>query len=168
MFQDRADIDNPLLVGIMELCDPKYTTNLVWELLKFLNANLNEAAIGYYINQRGVIFIDPYPSLCAERMLRRNTGGDLHRSRISRYAIVQAMAYYTVARLFGWKVYCVPYTSRREFDPTVYTRIADELLTNEYFGMASLDNPIPAIYYARPPNNRPISTDYPKAVGIYK
>lgn len=152
----------------MELCDTKYTTDLVWELLRFLNANLNEAAIGYYLNQRGVIFIDPYPSVCAERMLQRNSGGDLHRSRLSRYAIVQAMAYYTVARLFNWKVYCVPYTADHKFDPSRYTRIAKELLTPKYFGVATVDKPIPAVYYARPPNNRVIDSTFAKAAGIYK
>lgn len=165
---DRSSIDNPLWVGIMDLCDPKYTYSLVQELMRFLNANLNAAAIGYYINQRGVVFIDPYPSLCAQRMLKRNDGGDAFRARIGRYAITQAMAYYTIARLFGWKVYCVPYTEHRKFDPSAYTRIADELLTDQYFGIATKNNPIPSTSYGRPPNDRPVDHTYAKAVGIYK
>lgn len=152
----------------MELCDPKYKETLVWELLRFLNSNLNAATIGYYINQIGVVFIDPYPSLCEKRMMARSTGGDIYRSRIGRYAIVQTMAYYIVARLFGWKIYCVPYVGNRQFHPEGYKAIARELMSERYFGVATLENPLPKHHYERPPNDRPIDTAYPKSVGIFK
>lgn len=152
----------------MELCDPKYERDLVWRLLRFLNANLNEASIGYYMSQRGVVFVDPYPSLCAARMMARGTGGDAYRCRLDRYAIVQAMAYYTVARLFGWKLYCVPYTSERKFDPARYTAIAEELLSVECFGLPDDSNPLPVSRYNQPINNWTIDNTYPKSVGIYK
>lgn len=166
LLQDRSAIDNPLWVAIMELCNPVYEETLVDELLKFVNANFNEPALGYFIGQRGVVFVDPFPDVCARRMLSRSTGGDAHRGRIDKYAIVQSMAYYTVARLFGWRVYCVPYTANQTIDSSRYLTISHEL--DGYFGYASSDNLLPQSRYKRPVNNYPINNKFAKSIGIYK
>lgn len=150
----------------MELCNPVYEETLVDELLKFVNANFNEPALGYFIGQRGVVFVDPLPDVCASRMLSRSTGGDAHRGRIDKYAIVQSMAYYTVARLFGWRVYCVPYTAKRTIDSSRYLVISHEL--DDYFGYASNENRLPQPRYGRPVNNYPINNKFAKSIGIYK
>lgn len=164
----------------MQYCEPRYEDRLVDELLRFINANFNEPSLAYFIGQRGAIFVDPYPSICERRMLARGTGGDAYRGRLRGYAVTQAIAYYMVARLFGWKVFCVPYTETssssspssfsslsRQFQPSKYKEIANYLV-QEYFGLPNANNPVPKTRYDRPQNVYIPDMEYAKAVGIFK
>jgi hypothetical protein len=151
----------------MQYCDPRYEDTLVDEILKFVNANFNAPSIAYFVGQKGVIFVDPYPSICEQRMLARGTGGDAYRGRLRGYAITQAIAYYTIARLFGWKVFCVPYDESRQFDPKRYQDIAKYLI-ERYFGLPDQSDPIPKSRYDRPQNVYVPDFEFAKSVGIFK
>lgn len=163
---DRGHIDNPLWVGIMQFCDPRHSETLVTDLLNFISDNFNAATLGFFIAQKGVVFVDPYASKCAERMLRRGTGGDAFRGRIATYAIVQTMAYLMVAKLFGWRVYCVPYDASGNFDPSQYGQIAEEM--HAFFGEVGTTYPLPRERYGKPLGLLCPDPTYPKSVGIYK
>lgn len=93
------------------MCEPATTMNFVNYLLEFIDAAFNEPVLGYLIEQQGAVFVDARISKCADRMLYRGTGGDAQRGRLLRYAAAQCLSYYAMARLFGWRVYTVPYTS---------------------------------------------------------
>lgn len=168
---DRGSIDNVIWSFIMPACDPAQKDVMVDRLFEFINANFNEPSLVEYISQKGVIFIDPYSHLNQARMLARCTDGDAHRGRINLYPIAQFITYYTIARLCGWSIYCVPYTPDRIFEPSRYITIADELI--EYFGEPTITNKtafdtLNFIRYAKPPNDYPLDNTYPKAVGIFK
>jgi len=168
---DRGHIDNIIWSFIMPACDEQTGDTLVVNMFQFLTSEFNQLSIMNFISHKGVIFIDPYPNLNRERMRARGTGGDAHRSRITLYPIVQCIVYYTVARLFGWPVYCVPYTGNRIFSPNEYEKICKKLKV--YFGEA-----FPTKYdtapmkkghiYAKPSNTYIINNVYPKSVGIFK
>ena len=165
---DRSSIDNLLWVWIMQYCNPKYEESLVDELLRFVNVNFNAPSLAYFIGQKAAIFVDPFPSICEKRMLVRGTGGDAYRGRLRGYAITQAIAYYAIARLFGWKVFCVPYDESRNFDTSRYANIADYLI-HHYFGMPdSTTNPIPQSRYDKPQNVYVPDFEFAKSVGIFK
>ena len=171
--QDRGNIDNTLWLWIMNHCGVEHQGTLVSDLLRFIDSTFNAATIGYFMTQNVVIFIDPQPLLNAERMLRRGTGGDSTRGRIKYYAHTQALAYYTMARLFGWKVFCVPYDytdpQNPTFAPEKYSAIADYI--NASFALPSLPCPSDELTvrsFEKPSNEYLIDNTYAKAVGIYK
>ncbi|AQN78638.1 ACH96267.1 GrBNV gp17-like protein [Kallithea virus] len=164
---DRGYIDNIIWSYIMPKC--KNVDNmLVYDMFSFFNANFNEPSIAQYISQKGLIFIDPYVKLNRERQMKRCESGDAHRARIYMYPIVQFMVYYTVARLFGWKVLCVPYDSDRNFDNQRYNENIE--IVRQYFGHPAMDECIPLelTRFDKPENNYEIDNYYPKAVGIFK
>lgn len=162
---DRGTIDNILWAFIMEACDPKKKFTLVDDMFKFFNANFNEPAIANFISQRGAIFIDPLPYKNADRMLCRSTEGDSYRSRIDQYPKVQFIVYYTAARLFGWRVFCVPYDANQNFNPQQYINIGASL--QKYFGPAIPTNR-DFVRFAKPNNNYILNNEFPKSVGIFK
>ncbi|AYP97904.1 GrBNV gp17-like protein-like protein [Mauternbach virus] len=165
---DRGYIDNVIWSFIMPACNSNESSSFVNKMLSFLNANFNEPSIAQYISQKGLIFIDPYVDLNRSRQLRRCVSGDAHRARIFMYPIAQFMTYYTVARLFGWKVICVPYDVDRNFDNVKYEQNID--LIRNYFGTPTFDDIVDrqVIRFAKPHNNYTIDTLYPKIVGIFK
>lgn len=155
----------------MTACNPAQKDIMVDCLFKFINANFNEPSLVDYISQKGVVFIDPYSHLNQARMLARCTDGDAYRGRINLYPIAQFITYYTIARLCGWSIYCVPYTPDRIFEPSRYITIANKL--SGYFGTPTIINTeafdtSKFVRYAKPPNNYPLNNTYPKAVGIFK
>lgn len=157
----------------MNHCGEAHQSNLVMDLLRFIDSTFNAATIAYFMTQNVVIFIDTQPLLNAERMLRRGTGGDSTRGRIKYYAHAQAIAYYTVARLFGWKVFCVPYdyTEPRKprFAPDKYSSIADYI--NALFALPSKvcnADEIVVETFDKPSNAYIVDNQYAKSVGIYK
>lgn len=162
---DRGSIDNPLWSFIMPACNPQRRDSLVGDLLSFINSSFNEPSIAEYITQKGVIFLDPYSRLNQERMLKRCAGGDPNRGRLSMYNPPQFMSYYTVARLFGWKCYAVPYTKERIFNPDGYKKIAVEV--EKIFGPPKSTG-TPFVWYNKPKNDFIIDNTYPKSVGIFK
>lgn len=160
---DRGPIDNPLWTAIMPLCDVQYQANAVMLMLNKIMTMLNENVIRYYMQQKGVIFIETSIAHNRLRMLKRNEGGDCHRARIKQYVPIQSLAYYTVGRLFGWKIICTPYING-EFTPQKYQKYIPEIL--EYFGPA-----IPQLIdptSSRPDDSFDLSNTYPHDVGIYK
>lgn len=162
---DRGPIDNPLWSVIMPLCDLRYKDRVVDELLRFFDGTMNEHVVAYYAcQQRVFVFVDPYPGLNRERMLKRCTGGDAFRARIYMYPIAQCIAYYIAARLFGWTVRCVPYDERREFQPQRYAAIADEI--NRSFGRPTKQPPLSQA--SRPSGHLLEDTEYSIATGIFK
>lgn len=163
---DRGHIDNPLWVGIMQFCNPIYRKTLILDILNFISDNFTATTIGFFIAQKGVVFVDPFPRKCSQRMLRRNNGGDAFRGRIATYAIVQTMAYYIVARLFGWKVYTVPYDINNNFDPSQYGRIGEEL--HAFFGPVGKSYPLPKERFSKAIGAMCFDQTYPKSIGIFK
>lgn len=157
----------------MNHCGEEHQENLVMDLLRFIDSTFNAATIGYFMTQNVVIFIDPQPLLNAERMLRRGTGGDSTRGRIKYYAHTQAIAYYTMSRLFGWKVFCVPYdyTDPKNpiFAPNKYDIVADYI--NASFAPPSVpcnSDELVVQAFDKPSNEYVIDNQYSKTVGIYK
>lgn len=136
---DRGPIDNPLWTIIMQLCDPSTDMKrVVYIILDFISQNFNENSLRYYAEQHCIVFIDPLPSCNRARMLNRNTGGDSNRARINNY-FIQAIAYYIVARICGWKVYTVPYDlAEKTYCPERYQQIAEDIL--ERFGKPNKSN----------------------------
>lgn len=157
----------------MNHCGEEHQANLVMDLLRFIDATFNAATIAYFMTQNVVIFIDTQPVLNAERMLRRGEGADSTRGRIKYYAHTQAIAYYTMARIFGWKVFCVPYNydnpKKPRFDPDKYEIIADYI--NAVFAVPSKkcnSDEIVVETFDKPSNDYIIDNRYAKSVGIYK
>nr|WIE70404.1 unknown [Oryctes rhinoceros nudivirus] len=75
------------------------------------------------------------------------------------------MTYYAVARLFGWKVICVPYTEDGEIDACRYQANIDAII--RYFGSPKRTGK-PYVRFSKPSNFYVIDTVYPKSVGIFK
>lgn len=157
----------------MNHCGEDHQKDLVDDLLKFIDSSFNAATIAYFMTQNVVIFIDTQPLLNAQRMLNRCTGGDSTRGRLKYYAHTQAVAYYTMARLFNWKVFCVPYNYKNPnnpiFDPKQYKKIADYI--NCDFRLASLNCnslDIPVDKFDKPSNDYKLDNTYAKSVGIYR
>lgn len=172
-LQDRGNIDNTIWLWIMNHCGAEHQANLVMDLLRFIDGTFNAATIGYFMTQNVVIFIDTEPLLNAERMLRRGTGGDSTRGRINYYAHTQAIAYYTVARLFGWKVFCVPYDytdpKKPTFAPDKYDVIADYINTSFVVpSMTCNSDELLVRAFDKPSNEYTFDNAYSKSVGIYK
>lgn len=163
---DRGYIDNVLWSFIMPACNPTKVDTVVMDMFRFFNANFNEPSIAQYITQKGVVFIDPFSKLNAERMLKRCTDGDAHRGRLTLYPTIQFLVYYTAARLFGWKIFCVPYTEDLKFDPIRYVEIADQL--QNYFGKPRSTNTLPFVRFSKPANDFEVDNFFPKSVGIFK
>lgn len=177
--QDRCSIDNPLWRFIMPLCDPAVSCDFVDRLLEFVDAAFNEPTLGYLIEQHGAVFLDPRVAHCANRMLRRGTGGDAQRGRLIRYASAQCLAYYAVARLFGWHVFTVPYTSSSpecdRLDGRRFDAIAQEI--GDWFSSLRRERQdarrpsLPSVSadgFARAAGTWDADMSYPRAVSIYK
>lgn len=162
---DRGYIDNILWVFIMYACAMKNIDTLVTELLRFFNANFNEAAIANFCSQKGVIFLDPYADKNKERMLNRNTDSDPHRARIEHYPVCQFIPYLFAALIFGWKIVAVPYTDDRQFNPIEYDEKIKRI--SDYFGKpANVDAEF--VRYAKPPNDYDVDSSFAKSIGIFK
>lgn len=149
---DRGPIDNPLWTIIMAIADPKFQrdplSSVNYIFSNFLK-ELSDNVVRYHMSHKVVVVIDPYPEKNRLRMLERFTGGDALRARINLYPYIQAIAYYTVARLYRWPVYCVPYTENETFDVERYTgEIIPKIIA--YFGT---------------PKHQPIQTLVPKVPG---
>lgn len=113
------------------------------------------------------MFIDPYPERCADRMIARSTGGDAQRGRLRNYAVTQTMAYYLIARLFGWMVCCVPYDEAGVISSEDYERLVDRVVGE--FGLPDRERkPLPSDRFAKPVDDFKINHDYAKSIGIYK
>lgn len=162
---DRGFIDNVLWTFIMPGCNPRNKKTFVHDLLSFLNSNFNEPSIAEYIQQKGVIFIDPKSDKNKERQLARCEDGDPWRGRLEMYTISQFMAYYVVARLFGWKVICVPYTDDGRIDDVRYKRNIETIV--KYFGVPKPTGR-PYVRYSKPSNFYIVDNSYSKSVGIFK
>nr|WDA64569.1 GrBNV_gp17-like protein [Oryctes rhinoceros nudivirus] len=162
---DRGFIDNVIWSFIMPGCNPQNKSTYIRDLFSFLNSNFNEPSIAEYITQKGVIFIDPKSKKNQERQLRRCEDGDPWRARLKLYTVSQFMTYYAVARLFGWKVICVPYTEDGEIDACRYQANIDAII--RYFGSPKRTGK-PYVRFSKPSNFYVIDTVYPKSVGIFK
>lgn len=162
----------------MNHCGEEYRKpTIIYDLLSFINSNFNAATLAYFMTQNVVIFIDTQPEMNAERMLKRGTGGDSTRARIKYYPHAQALAYYTVARLFGWKVFCVPYKYAvncnndvvAQFNPEGYKSIAEKI--NTLFNKPNNtynDDKMLVDKFNKPSNAYIIDHTYSKCVGIHK
>ncbi|ATY70192.1 GrBNV gp17-like protein [Tomelloso virus] len=161
---DRSFIDNVLWSFLMPACDPQIG-NFLQSLFSFLNSNFNEPCIAEYIRHKGVVFIDPRSSANKARQLKRCEDGDPWRGRLKMYANAQFITYYAVARLFGWKVICVPYAEDGTIDNAKYDENVQSIV--DFFG-----TPIPTqnarIRYKKPSNVYRMDNHFPKSVGIYK
>lgn len=161
---DRSFIDNVLWTFIMPACKLA-PTEVVRELFAFLNDNFNAPAIAEYIRHKGVVFIDPSSIKNKVRQLKRCEDGDPWRARLKYYADVQFITYYTVARLFGWKVICVPYTDAQEIDDVKYAQNIESILA--FFGRPVVTG-IPDAAFSKPSNLYTFDFSFPKSVGIFK
>jgi len=170
LFLDRSIIDNPIWSFIMHICSLKRQDNLVEELQKFINSEFNLASLLYFVHQRGVVIIDTHISRNRSRMLRRCKGGDIFRSRIKNLPLIQSITYYCFARLFGWKIYTVPYNLDGSIDSVRYDKIADEILA--YFKRPNLDpKNLPknaSFLFEKPTGDFEFDHDHAKAIGIFK
>lgn len=162
---DRGFIDNVIWMFIMEACNPARSNTLISDLLLFLNSNFNETAIAEYITHKGVIFLDPYPIQNKKRQLLRSEDGDSFRSRLAMYATAQFITYYVAARLFGWKIICVPYTKDFKIDNDRYLKNIETVTT--YFGEPK-SSKVPPIRFAKPSNLYEADNTFSKSVGIFK
>lgn len=162
---DRGFIDNILWVFIMSACDPNNKHFLVRNLLSFLNSNFNEPSIAEFITQKGVVFLDPFVAENRARQLARCEDGDPWRGRLEMYTIAQFITYYVAARLFGWKVMCVPYTLDRKIDNERYNKNIKTII--DYFG-EPIRTEIPHVQFSKPSNAYKIDNTFPKSVGIFK
>jgi hypothetical protein len=91
--------------------------------------------------------------------------GDAFRARITMYPIAQALAYYTVALLFDWKVVCVPYDDLGTIGYSGYEKII-AMLKSIFGNVRCRDNK--RIYTCKPNNNHDVDLDYAMSFGIYK
>lgn len=167
---DRGEIDNFAWQIIMPLCDPSIDPrSMVDIVLNFVSHHMNENSMRYFAAQNTVIFVDPLPSANRKRMLSRGTGGDANRARINNY-YVQSLVYYILARLFGWKVYTVPYDLQtEEYAPRRYNDIVEDIARR--FGTPRIPARRHPVSRNRPrPYERSIVPNmvYAKSVGIYK
>lgn len=130
---DRGHIDNPLWCNIMRIIDPQYHKSAVEETLAYFFATFNELLVSFFTTQKVVIILDPKNEFNRERMYKRNTGGDNYRASIPFYTIAQFISYYMVTRIFGWKLYFVPYKVNdegqfiNEIDQDKYTKMVNEI-----------------------------------------
>lgn len=123
---DRGHIDNLLWRIIMHFMSSEYDNddNLIEKILQSFNYVLCDATILFFFKQNVMVFIDLKPFVNLERLRERGTNNDPQRSRIKNYALIQAICYYIAARLFGWRVFCVPYNVETGiFDPSQYNEI---------------------------------------------
>lgn len=161
---DRSFIDNVLWVFIMPACNPT-NGDMVDSLFSFLNANFNEPSIAEYIRHKGIVFVDTLSHKNKERQLKRNESGDSYRSRLDLYPLAQFITYYTVARLFGWKVMCVPYDNDCQIDNTKHKQNIETIIA--FFGKPILTGK-PFVKFSAPSNSYVFDHAFPKSVGIYK
>lgn len=162
---DRGFIDNVIWTFIMPGCDPKKQKTFIRDLFLFLNSNFNEPAIAEYIRHKAVVFIDPKSTRNKVRQLTRCEDGDSFRGRLMHYTDSQFLAYYVVARLFGWKIICVPYTSDGEIDDEAYKKNVKTIV--DFFGKPPLTGE-PRVIYDKPSNEYVFDNEFPASVGIYK
>lgn len=162
---DRGFIDNVIWEFIMPECNPIKREGLIRDLFSFLNSNFNEPSIAEYISHKGVIFVDTNTTQNKERQLKRCEDGDPWRARLDMYPIAQFMTYYVTARLFGWKVICVPYSNDDQIDNVRYNRNIQTIM--DYFGKPILTD-LPYVKFSKPSNSYEIDNSYPKSVGIFK
>lgn len=159
------------------MCEPATTANFVNHFLEFIDAAFNEPVLGYLIEQHGAVFVDARIRKCADRMLRRGTGGDAQRGRLLRYAAAQCLSYYAVARLFGWRVYTVPYSSDDaecdKLDSEALRDMANEI--GNWFdslrAQRGSGTPLPSASsdgFARASGTWDVDMSYARAVSIYK
>jgi hypothetical protein len=99
------------------------------------------------------------------RQLQKCRVGDAYRARIIMYPITQALAYYTVALLFGWQVVCVSYDTLGNVDYSGYEKIIQ--LLKQTFGSYQKHNNS-RIYTCRHNNNHDVDMTDAMSVGIYK
>lgn len=170
IFIDRGYIDNVIWPFIMRSCDNSQSAQFIRNMTMFLNSNFNEPSIAQYIQQKGVIFIDPYAELNRARQMNRCEDGDALRARIFMYPIAQFMMYYTMARLFGWKIVCVPYTNDCKFDNEKYEENI-EMISN-YFGKTPQKNNVITNdlcrKFLKPSGAYTINNTFAKSIGIFK
>lgn len=177
---DRGAIDNIIWKFIMEHCDPKYKGRLVDRFIEFLDRIFPEMGLVYFMQQRGIVFLDMDFEANRQRMRRRNCDGDAYRSRLKYYAACQWITYLTVAKLFNWKIFLVPYDQKNRFEPARYSTMVNEihnylLDTNVTSSLSENDikKPVPSFIqnYTIHKNYNPTNIadmSYPKSVGIYK
>lgn len=125
---DRGPIDNIVWKFLMECCDVRNRKTMVTKFRRFMSAYFNEPSLAYFMQQRGIIFLDSNFRENAKRMRRRNQNGDAHRSALEEYASSQFIVYYIVARLFGWPILWVPYDKAEKYQPANYKRYSDQLI----------------------------------------
>lgn len=202
---DRSMIDNVVWQFIMEYCNSECFGRVVTDFLQFLNSKFNEPSIMAFIMDRGLIFLDTNFEANAQRMMSRNTDGDSHRSRIrslandkrslvNSYASTQFLVYYMCARLFGWKVKCVPYDNDNNYEPKRYYEIYQDIhkyfietpccvticptTTLNGYGNGNGNGSVMTLQpessnltcprFKKPSNEFISNMTYPKAIGIYK
>lgn len=170
---DRSIIDNALWTFIMSELDPARHDDETGaadgdELFErarcFFDATFNEAAIAGYVAQKGLVLLDPETERNRERQMKRSTGGDIFRSRLTNYYTVQFAAYYMAARLFGWPILIVPYDEQGRFGSTT----ENLNFAINYFGPPGSDLDGMTHEYAKPTNEYQYDHDYAKWAGFYK
>lgn len=156
----------------MPQCDPKRKETFIEDLLSFVTS-FNEPSMAQYVSQKGVVIVDPYPDCNRARQLKRSCDGDALRSRLDMYSYAQFMVYYALARLFGWKLYCVPYTAEHNMDKAKYSVILEEVCA--YYGKPKTieGNDVDlekqrTVRFGKPATTYIIDNSYPKTVGIFK
>lgn len=163
---DRGQIDNPLWRGIMECCDEKFHKNphlLVSKIYELFESLLNIYTYNFYKNSRVAVLIDVKHNFVSERLLKRGEGGDYQRARIPYYSLTQNMFYLAAAKLFGWKLYTVPYIEgTKQISKNKMINIAREL--SEYFGPTSTSY----VIKASKPKNYESDMEFAKQCGIFK
>jgi hypothetical protein len=128
---DRGIIDNPLWVGIMTLCDPKYhktAEDFVRHCWTFLRTSFTNPWVGYYYMAcRGYVIVDLKPKETQKRLLLRAQNTDILRSRmVPFYSLTQTVVYYAIARMMGWKIISSPYVDDK-WSPDEYLKLIDDM-----------------------------------------
>lgn len=162
---DRGTIDNPLWNYIMDATNPSKYIDLVDDFKHHLESTLNENVLLQYARENVVIIIDLKPEENRKRMMKRAQDGDIKRSRIFMYPYVQNLFYFIMARLVGWKIFCVPYDKNGEFQPLGYEKIINYI--NQHFPKNE-DSNILHKFKSKPLGSHKIDHTYAKNVDIFK
>lgn len=126
---DRGVIDNPLWVGIMSLCTPKYHDSpelFAAKCMDFIQTSFTNPWVGYYyLSCRGYVIIDLKPDETQKRLIKRGQNTDILRGRkVPFYSITQTLVYYAIARVMGWVVITSPYIDG-VWSPNEYLKLID-------------------------------------------
>lgn len=162
---DRGTLDNPLWNYIMDATNPIKCTDLVKDFKHHLESTLNENVLLQYARENVVIIIDLKPEENRKRMMNRAENGDIKRSRIFMYPYAQNLFYFIIARLVGWKIFCVPYDENGVFQPSGYKKIIDYV--NKFFPK-NRDSHIIRKFKSKPLGTHKIDHTYAKNVDIFK